>query len=1101
MPLPAQLDIYKASAGSGKTFLLTLKYLQLVFEQPSNYRHVLAVTFTNKATAEMKERILGELKNMAQGKETIYAHKLLEVFAGKTFAILQEDARKVYSSILHDYSRFAVTTIDSFVQKIIRSFAFEIGLDAGFRLQLNVDPVKEDLADRLFRLLDTDDNLRNWIKDLVIKRMSEGKSWNFRDDMLQLANELFKEPFQEFDGSIKSLPDVDGSFKAFRENVFSSVKAFEEKWMNTGKKAVALLAERDLVKDDFYYGKSGFINYIFKAVEREIEAPGKRVTAFCENPDQIMGKTKNRAVYAIQNDLCTLLEQLIDQWETGHELYHTALVLSKNIGNLRLMQVFSEQLSHYRSENNALLISDTHLLLRQLTRDAEASFIYEKTGSRFRHFLIDEFQDTSGFQWDNFKPLLENALGEGNYNLLVGDVKQAIYRWRSGDWQLLQKKVRAQLSHTRVALHSLQDNRRSARPVISFNNFLYKAAPGLLQSELNGAMAEAPPAIHDQLVRDGFNGILEEAYAESFQHVPENASSNGQVEIRFYEIPEPDNVGNDNQEVSLANEDDAENYLHRQLYNKICGLLDEGFMAKDIAILTRKNKEATEIITSLMNFQRDGGQQFELLSAEALLLANNNAVSIIIQAMEVLAGDGGKLALAHLRQLVALQKGEDRFSDYDLYISKADQERVLPPSFLQRKAELHRLPLMELINSLIQIFDLNKDNSNAAYLLAFQDVAGSWSRYGSEGLRSFLQYWEDEGRTISLPGGANTNAVEVLSIHQSKGLAFTVLLLPHLDWELKPNTFLANQLWVETEQTQFNEIPLVPVRYGSDLQKTSFAYSYFEELLLSMMDNLNLLYVATTRARRRIVGWAPKPSKIDKLNTINQMLYAVATTVSHESVGLEKDGVPFSFDADTDTWVFGTDEVTPVITATSQPELMAPLVQSSWKDRLTVRYNPLMTEDETSIQLPRAQGVLLHEAISLLKDPDGVEMVLLRMRQRGLMTPSQQQQVRETFLEILRMPVFEGWKNGSMQRLSEREIVTPAKELRRPDLVLYNGESTIVIDFKFTSDRKADERYRQQVSEYILLLQQTGFSNVSGFLLYAGDIIELVPVTTQPKQL
>jgi ATP-dependent exoDNAse (exonuclease V) beta subunit len=350
-----------------------------------------------------------------------------------------------------------------------------------------------------------------------------------------------------------------------------------------------------------------------------------------------MGKTKNRAVYAIQNDLCSLLEQLINQWETGHELYHTSLVLSKNIGNLRLMQVFSEQFKSLPQQKQCTAYQRHSFAAAPAYADAEASFIYEKTGSRFRHFLIDEFQDTSGFQWDNFKPLLENALGEGNYNLLVGDVKQAIYRWRSGDWQLLQKKVRAQLSHTRVALHSLQDNRRSAKPVISFNNFLYKAAPGLLQAELNAAMAEAPSAIYDQLVRDGFNGILEEAYAESFQHVPENASSNGQVEIRFYEIPEADNLQNDNGEVSPADEEDAENYLHRQLYNKICALLVEGFMAKDIAILTRKNKEATDIITSLMNFQQEGGRQFELLSAEALLLTNNNAVSIIIQAMEVLA--------------------------------------------------------------------------------------------------------------------------------------------------------------------------------------------------------------------------------------------------------------------------------------------------------------------------------------------------------------------------------------------------------------------------------------------------------------------------------
>ncbi|CAN5470584.1 UvrD-helicase domain-containing protein [soil metagenome] len=1086
MPLPPHLDIYKASAGSGKTFLLTLQYLKLLFERPTNYRHILAVTFTNKATAEMKERILRELQSLAKGEITIIGEKLLEAMPSQTAVSLQQQAKTIYSSILHDYSRFAVTTIDSFVQKIIRSFAFEIGLDAGFKLKLNTEIVKEDLAGRLFRLLDTDASLRHWVTELAVKRLSEGKNWNFREDMLELAGELFKEPFQEFEAALKTLPDVNGAFKSLRQKVFSVINEFEKKWKETGEQALQLLSANSLSELDFYYGKAGFINYFYKAATSVIEQPGTRVKAIMEDPGMMGGKKPHPGIATIQNQLHQLLMMLCTQCETDFEKYNTALVLSKNVGNLRLMQVFSEQLSFYRSENNELLISDTHLLLRQLTRETEASFIYEKTGNRFKHYLIDEFQDTSGFQWDNFKPLLENTLAEGNYNLLVGDIKQAIYRWRSGDWQLLQNKVSKQLNSFDVEIHSLQDNRRSAKPIIQFNNFLYRALPHLLQVELNNLINKAPESMRDKLAADGFNHIIKSAYAESKQQVPTGAEENGLVDIQF--LLKDEALSYD--EVMLP-----------LLFEKITGLLQEGFMAKDIAVLTRNNREATRVIEYLMNAQQENALQFDLLSSDALLLANNNAVSLIVMAMELLIGVGGKLALANLRHLFARQNDLPA-SDYHLYVCKEEDEAVLPPSFFAAKAELHRLPLPELVSAIIRIFDLNKNPYDAAYLLAFQDLVGEWNRFGSEGLQNFLTYWEDEGKAKSLPGGANTNAVEVLTIHKSKGLAFAILLLPYLNWQIKPEAIKNIQLWVKTAGTPFDDVPLVPVRYGETLQQTFFAYSYFEELLLGMMDNLNLLYVATTRARRRIIGWSPKPDKTENLNCLEKLLYAAATERINDDEALYEEAgksnndpdIQDCFDTITGQWLFGSDIKAPELKPVSVPELLPIMEQSNWKHRLTVKFQSLQTEQEMEQQLPRKQGVLLHEALAQLTEANALDRVMLQMKQQGLMNPSQQQQVRSTLEEILAQPILDGWRNGTMQRLSEREIITAKKEIRRPDLVLYNTNETIVIDFKFTDDQTANERYRQQVSEYVNLLTKTGFKFPSGYLLYAGNKVGLVKV-------
>jgi len=539
--LPNQLDIYKASAGSGKTFLLASQFLKLLFASPNHHRHILAVTFTNKATAEMKERILGVLREIAEGEQhSAYVPMLMAHIQEENFERLQERARNIYKSILHDYTRFSVSTIDSFVQRIIRSFAFEMGMDAGFRLQLKTDQVKEALADKLFQLLDTDHDLQRWVADLALQRLEEGKSWNFRDEMIGLAGEIFREEFQEFEQGMREVDDVNASFRWLQQKLYGIIRTFERQWKEMAEEVLQFIASEGLTADDFFYKKAGFINYFFKAANGIAEAPGKRVTDVLDDPSTMEGKKFNAVVDRIRMSLHRLLQRQADYYVGNIGDYHTAKAIARNLGFLRLMKVFSEQLSVYRSENNMLLISDTHLLLRELTRETEASFIYEKTGNRYKHFLIDEFQDTSGFQWNNFRPLVNNTLGEGNYNLLVGDIKQAIYRWRSGDWELLHRKASEHLQPHIINFSSLQDNHRSARPVIEFNNYLYKIAPYILQETFNSSTANASAQVRDALQAAGYFDIIRMAYAESHQQLGPNSSNDGFVRLSFLEDKDND---------------------------------------------------------------------------------------------------------------------------------------------------------------------------------------------------------------------------------------------------------------------------------------------------------------------------------------------------------------------------------------------------------------------------------------------------------------------------------------------------------------------------------------------------------------------------------
>ncbi len=1087
--LTQKLDIYRASAGSGKTFLLTIEYLKLLLQSPTKYREILAVTFTNKATEEMKHRILGELKKLATGEQTMYGQKLLEAIEGLSAKHLQQQAIATYSSILHDYSRFSISTIDSFVQKIVRSFAYEIGLDAGFTLQMNAAAVKEDLTVRLYNLLHNNEPLRNWVVEMASARLGEGKSWDFKADMMELAGELFKERFQQFDVAMNTMTADEkvAAFTSLKQHVFTAIKQFENEQIKLGKAGVTLVESNGLGVADFYYGKAGFINHFYKAANKNFGAAGTRVNAFLENPDVAVPKkatadTRSR-IEAISNQLQGLMRQLTEYYAQNIESFFTASAIKQNLYTLQLMQVFSNELANYRSENNALLISDTHLLLRQLSKENDAAFIFEKTGNRYQHFLIDEFQDTSVFQWDNFKPLLENSLSQGQYNLIVGDVKQAIYRWRSGDWRLLLSEVKKQLQSFRPKENTLQENYRSAKPIIAFNNYLFATIPIRLQTKFNTDMEAAPAAIQQRLEDNGYFHIIENAYSDSFQYTPQAAANEGLVSIEFLEEAEDD----DGNKISFTDQ-----VLEKLPFTIESLIKEQGYQPKDITILTRGNYEARQVIQTLMlHQQKPDALQYNMISAEALFIGANEAVQMIIAAIRWLVNESDTLSKAFLIKTIATRTGSG-IAQHQQYIKNGLGEALLPPMFINNRAGLQSLPVLDLVNKIIDLFALQQQPTDHAYLLAFQDVVLEWNRFGEDGLLAFINYWNSDGKKISLPGSSGANAVEVMTIHKSKGLAFEVLLLPFCNWALEPDAKKNNWLWVKTENTAFSEIPVVPVKYKKELGQSDFAYEYFEEQLLSQMDSLNMLYVATTRAKQQITAFAPKPKEDKtgdyKIKTIGDLLY----NVLHQPQVTGNASIPKVFEAfNENLLLFGAapSPITQVSTA-SQGIALNKMVYADWRQQLSIR-PATMLPNEASVSLPRTKGTLMHHALSLLQQPGELPIILNQMQIKGMINEALKNEMQGILEKVLENELLLNWQKNTMHRISERDIVTTTRELRRPDLVLLNDEATIVIDFKFTEGK--DEKLNRQVQEYVALMQQMQFKNVKGYLLYGliGEVEEV----------
>uniref|UniRef100_UPI0025DAFADF UvrD-helicase domain-containing protein n=1 Tax=Algoriphagus sp. TaxID=1872435 RepID=UPI0025DAFADF len=459
--------IYKSSAGSGKTYTLTLEYLKLALRSPHAFRQILAVTFTNKATQEMKERIISELKrlrNRVDSSEKMDQELMSSL--GVDEAGLKLMAQQTLTAILHDYSRFSVSTIDSFFQKVVRAFAREIDLNAKFDVELDQLAVLERVVDRVVMLVMEDEFLHKWLVDYAYEQIQNGKSWDIRRNIRGLGQQIFQEDFKKYAPEIKEfLKDKENItlLQSFvRERKHEIVKLAKE----LGEQATSIRTNNGLEWSDF---NRGFIKILDKLGDRINPLPEltPATIAKIDNPESWHTKTSKQTdaiLAAYDQGLNQILHQILVL--TGK--WNTLQAIAKNSYVYGVFRNLLDELTLVKDEENILLISDANEFLKEITKGNDTPFIYEKVGNQYKNYLIDEFQDTSGFQWDSFKPLLENSLGQGQTNLLVGDVKQSIYRWRGGEMKLLLSRVEDEIGKDSIQLENLDTNFRSLPNIINF---------------------------------------------------------------------------------------------------------------------------------------------------------------------------------------------------------------------------------------------------------------------------------------------------------------------------------------------------------------------------------------------------------------------------------------------------------------------------------------------------------------------------------------------------------------------------------------------------------------------------------------------------------
>ncbi|MFP4293751.1 MAG: UvrD-helicase domain-containing protein [Cyclobacteriaceae bacterium] len=1071
--------IYRSSAGSGKTYTLAIEYLSLALKSPQAFRSILAVTFTNKATREMKTRIIEFLYGLRHAERPDLLPPLMAA-TGLDEKQLAERARQVLSAILHGYSFFSVMTIDSFFQKVIRAFAREMGLQAGFVLELDQDAVLDEVIDQLLSELgnEGEKQLREWLIRFSEEKVESGKAWDFRSDIKRLAYELLKE---EYKLQQRQLPEAKVNFYQMLTELKAIVAKFDKAMQSYGERALNLMQQHGLDITDFAYGRSGVAGYFIRLKEGGDYDPKQRAREAYLDTDKWTTKSSKKKAEVQQlldAGLQTLLRQAIDHYDAEHISYHSALQLLRFIYAFGILKRLEDKLDAYKKENDLMLISDAGIFLSEIIGREDTPFIYEKIGSSFQHYLIDEFQDTSGLQWANFRPLVENSLNEGRRNLVVGDVKQSIYRWRGGDWQLLLEKIQQDISPWHTEVRQLDRNFRSRKEVVSFNNALFSHLPKLLQAEL----LEKIEQLDDLSLKESLSArlpIISRAYAEAAQALPEQyphkADWHGYVSIDL--LAEEENT-----------EEDAPGWKE-QVKQKLPGLVeklqDRGYALKDIAFLVRDKKAGKEVVDTFMQYKNEGrarsGYSYELISSESLYLNASLVVSLLIDIMTFLDKQDDALAKGSIAYKYLKMKGEDISSEvlHKIFMTAGippseEGDRLfmelLPEAFVEYYPYLNKLPLYEMVENLVRLFDLNQPGE-LAFLQAFQDAVLQYTQQQTGDLHSFLRWWHDKGKHTSVQVSEEVDAMRILTIHKAKGLQFKVVILPFCDWEMDHRRGLDNILWTQAEEEPFQSFGLMPLRYGSALAQTVFSRDYYEEQIRAYLDNLNLLYVAFTRAEECLYAFASPKIR----SRGNVPLDSVANALYQALPSLAKSQPGFRWQPEERKFEAGHLPEAHISGKHKQEWLrLESYPAERWRDRLSIRpYARHYFELDEEGNLQPRPAILIRDVLQQLRTPDQLPQLMDKLYfERGL-SPAYLQQLREEVDELLKKEPLSDWFSGAYDHIHIGwKLLDGEGQAYQVHRVLLSGEQAIILQFYPGSYEK--EENEREVLHATTILRSMG---------------------------
>jgi len=1026
--------ILTASAGAGKTYNLVQYYLSEILSGKRPFYSILAVTFTNAAANEMKERVLETLFELSfSEKEDSYINQLQEFDGLRTISEdeIRQRAKRTLHAILHDYSRFSVSTLDSFFQTLIRSFAKEYNLQLGYTIELDKKSFIREAVDRYLNSIKGDSQASDSLNRYMEYIINEGKSWNLEDNLARLSEELFT---PECQGVLEHYDSAEELIKQINDSSaeLSKVVAIFENELDKIAEEVLSKIEELGIDESMLANKS----------RAQLKAFFQRISK--DNKDYKLNKTV--LAHAFEE------KSFFDKKEKGFEEedkwfqeqaakaaniiqdrikeYRTAVEVRKNIFLLGLLWMVNDELRSLRDEKGVMLIEDTNALIESLVRNAEMPFIYEKVGSRYSYFMIDEFQDTSDQQWRNIEPLLTNAVSEGSGVLIVGDIKQSISRWRGGNLDLLRREAAMKLNEhagsNQVEYKPLTGNWRSASQIVEFNNAFFPELPSQIETKLGVDFGE----------RQEFKDLLGD-----LEQSHENDNHKGLVQIE-----------------GMKRDPGAEN-IHLRTKELIEEILEDGYQRRDITVLTRKKDEGSALAAYL------SAEGIEVISSEALLFKNAPQIDLLVSALLYLGNPDNKLIETNLYS--AWQKLNDRDISYD------DLQEINDFSEkLKNTIKASTRGVYEVFLDLLIYFKINPEEDS--FIKQFSDHLYDFALDESATLSDFGTWWEENNEKLSYSGSTNKDAVSIMTIHKSKGLGFKVVIIPFM--KARKDDLARNKgfLWVSTEgkPEPYNKLPYLPIEHHVDTE-SYFEEELNEETLALSIDTFNTWYVAFTRAKERLYVIYEKQKE---LCLFTELL---------NSFKLKNE-----FDAGESVFSLGERSVKSKATQKTSDSRQSKGVKINtyWRDKLTIKKKGFSIADEKSKNLnPEIRkGILVHKALELIQTPTDIDSAIKKLQLEGFLKSEERSDLNEQLSGIIEHSDLASYFSGDYRVMNEKEILIPGNSSYRPDRVMISKDRhATVIDYKTGQWRKEHEN---QLKQYSDLLSEMGYKVDEALLFYTGDL-------------
>ncbi|WP_317047145.1 UvrD-helicase domain-containing protein [Flavobacterium croceum] len=1036
--------IYNASAGSGKTFTLVKEYLKIILLSPKNdaYRNILAITFTNKAVHEMKTRVVESLYEFAKDFPDEKAQVLRNKIAEETKLSpvdIQSKSKDIIKSIIHNYAAFDISTIDKFTHRVIRSFAHDLGLPITFEVSLETEALLTETIDRIIAEAGKDAELTNLLVDYTMEKTDDDKSWDISKEIFDVGrlilNENNREELTHFENKTLS------EFSKIKENLKTVCTNIEEDTQVRANQILHFLEEKSVILSSF--SGSYFPKHIQSIAQNKFNPNNKTY----KNIEDIKVNAK-----APDKDLIESLKpELLQQLDYIYKLFekkHFYEAFQKNINPLSLLQIISKNYSEIQKEQNLLSIAEFNKLIHKEIQHQPAPFIYERMGERYRHFFIDEFQDTSIMQWENLIPLIDNALsgeidGEKGSLMLVGDPKQSIYRWRGGKAEqfIELSKNNNPFSNPEKVVDSLKQNFRSHENIIQFNNQFFEF-------------------IAEEFTNTDYKNLYKN---DSNQEI--NTKKGGYVSIKF--IPE---------KKEIDEEVETHDVFLAETLQTIYRVKQNGFQNHEIVILTRKNEQGV----LLANFLTENG--IPVISSESLLIAASSDVQAIVQILYYLDNVQNLEAKAQLLYFLSQKNKEkipthsfisqgmalEKEHDFENYLLKFGYSFSFEK--LRRKSLLETVQL--IINSIINPTDYN------AYIQYFLDTVLEFQNKKQSGLSDFLYYWEQKSSKLSLPLPEGIDAIKIMTIHKSKGLEFPVVIFPFANenYALKPQ----DKIWLDANEQELGLSKILVAKNKGILNFDSkSAEKYLEKSQEELLDNINILYVALTRAEEQLHIISQLVTQNKEGNYPNNMASFFIKFIEEKKYSLANNVFEYG----------NAERVSKTVTLKKEVQVIPQLDKILSPENIKIAQRESLMWN-TPQQDAIAFGNTLHEILSKINTKKDIQHAIEYAIETGLINQTQREIIYQKIIDIVTNTQLQCFFEAENKVYNERTLIEQSKPVSKPDkMVVTKNNDVLLLDYK--TGQKLD-KHKQQMFHYVNTIESMNLKVVKKLLVYIGDSVEIV---------